>query len=612
MYATLRAPFATPNRYFIIIFLVSCALLAGFTYTLYQQSKDREQYNELTLHSYEVIRLSKHVLELTIDIETGQRGYLLTKSREFLQPYYAGLANIDPTLNLMRDMLHGNQTQLKNLEDLMNKSRKWRLYVMKQIRNFEMNEGALMTVGELRASKDLMDDVRLAVDVLISTERTKLDALITVANQKQEQYFITLFLGAVLAIGGLLVANFIIMGLVARSRKTNAKLQSVSETYELLLDTLNDGIYDYYPQSGRMHFSKSFSDMLGYREEFENNIDAFNRILHPSDQESFWETVERFCKRETSDFSLTFRLRHRDGKWRWILARGVGAWNKQGECTRLIGIHTDITEQKHREEELQQINEEMESFIYIASHDMRAPLVNLKGFAGEISTTLKEVEPLLSKAVASLPEKERESLKQAIEHDIPESITFIRSGVKRMDSLTNAILDLSRIGRRQIHLEPINTKALVQRCLDSLAYELGQRNIEVQLLDLPDVVSDPLALEQVFGNLLDNAVKYLDPQRSGVITISGRIRQSEVEFTIADNGRGIAPADHKKVFDIFRRASNSGDVRGAGMGMAYVKASLRKLGGIIWFDSALGKGTSFYFTIPALSAAHPSPVSEAA
>ncbi|MBV8939864.1 MAG: HAMP domain-containing histidine kinase, partial [Alphaproteobacteria bacterium] len=265
---------------------------------------------------------------------------------------------------------------------------------------------------------------------------------------------------------------------------------------------------------------------------------------------------------------------------------------------RMVGTHTDITEQKEKEEQLKHLNADLESFAYIASHDLRAPLVNLRGFAGELELALKEALPLVDKAAAALKPKEQETIQTAFQKDIPESLGFIHTAVDKMDMLTTAILDLSRIGRREYRDELVDTTAVVKRCLDTLAYEIQTKKIQVTCEDLPPLLIDPLALEQIFSNILDNAVKYLDPSRPGMIRIQAKQLPGAVEFSIEDNGKGIAIVDRHKVFDIFRRAGNSSNVRGIGIGMAFVKTTLRRLGGKIWFESAPGMGATFCFTIP--------------
>jgi signal transduction histidine kinase len=167
-----------------------------------------------------------------------------------------------------------------------------------------------------------------------------------------------------------------------------------------------------------------------------------------------------------------------------------------------------------------------------------------------------------------------------------------------MNLLTSAMLDLSRIGSRKYNFETVDTDKIIKRCIDNLAFEITQKNVAVNCEELPAVTSDGLALEQVFANILDNAVKYLDPARPGSIAIHALHLPGIIQFSIQDNGRGIPDKDRDKVFDVFRRAGNTGVERGAGMGMAYVRALLRKLGGTIWYISQVNQGTTFFFTVP--------------
>jgi signal transduction histidine kinase len=148
-------------------------------------------------------------------------------------------------------------------------------------------------------------------------------------------------------------------------------------------------------------------------------------------------------------------------------------------------------------------------------------------------------------------------------------------------------------------------RALTKSILDSLAHQIEQRKTVVTIGELPTIIADKLAMEQIMGNLLDNALKYLDPVREGDISISAEQNGGEILFHISDNGRGIAQEDMHKVFEIFRRAGKQ-DVPGEGMGLAYVKTLVRRQGGRLWCESEPGKGTIFSFTIPHSAAAHES------
>jgi len=293
-----------------------------------------------------------------------------------------------------------------------------------------------------------------------------------------------------------------------------------------------------------------------------------------------------------------------NGKDRYIFFDAAPIRNNRGETIAAIETLQDITERKRAEEKLQLIaadlrvsNDEIRSFAYIVSHDLRAPLVNLKGFSGELRHALRELAPLFERGVSQLAESERRGMEDIFRNEVPEALEFIESSVNRMDLLINAILKLSRLGRQELKPEPVDMAQLTNLILKSVAHQLEQRHTTVVIGALPLVIADRTAMEQIMGNLLDNAVKYLVPDRPGRIEIEAETTAGMATFHIRDNGRGIAADDLVKVFEIFRRAGRQ-DIPGEGMGLAYVKTLVRRQGGSIWCVSQHGEGTTFSFSIP--------------
>jgi signal transduction histidine kinase/putative methionine-R-sulfoxide reductase with GAF domain len=263
----------------------------------------------------------------------------------------------------------------------------------------------------------------------------------------------------------------------------------------------------------------------------------------------------------------------------------------------------EISERKQAEEQLQryaaeleQANEELKRFTYVASHNLRAPLVNLRGFAAELRAALAVIGSAVIAALPHLDEKRRPAVTMALQEDIPEALGFIDSSVTLMDRLVNALLELSRLNRGELRLEPVDMNALVQETLQALAHQIEQRQVSVTVGSLPTVVADRASMQQIMGNLLNNAVIYLDPVRPGEIEITGERDHDETTFRVRDNGCGIAEEDMDKVFAPFRRAGRQ-DVPGEGMGLAYVQALVRRHGGRIWCESEPGVGTTFTFTL---------------
>lgn len=246
--------------------------------------------------------------------------------------------------------------------------------------------------------------------------------------------------------------------------------------------------------------------------------------------------------------------------------------------------------------ELQIVNEELKSFAYIISHDLRAPLINLKGFAAELGEATRMINESIGEVLPRLNERQRETVTVALQEEVPEALSFIDVSVERMDHFINSILKLSRLGRRQLDFDPIDMNQLVQMTLQTLAHQIEQQQVQVIVESLPQIVADRVSMEQIMGNLLANAVAYLDRERPGKIRVTGKCNSHEAVFSIEDNGRGIAEEDKHKVFELFRRAGRQ-DVPGEGMGLAYVQTLVRRHGGRIWFDSKCGVGTTFTFTI---------------
>lgn len=254
---------------------------------------------------------------------------------------------------------------------------------------------------------------------------------------------------------------------------------------------------------------------------------------------------------------------------------------------------------EERTTDLRRANEEIQRFAYIVSHDLRSPLVNVMGFTGELEAAARPLLGLVEAAEAEAPHIVTEDARVAAREDLPESIRFIRSSTQKMDRLINAILRLSREGKRNLSPEPLDLAQIADGIVQSLAHRLDEVGAEVAVArPMPALTADRLAIEQMLSNLIENAVKYLQPGRPGRIEVSARAVRDRVAISVADNGRGIDPRDHDRVFDLFRR-SGAQDQPGEGIGLAHVRALAYRLGGLVDCRSALGEGATFTLTLPA-------------
>lgn len=250
---------------------------------------------------------------------------------------------------------------------------------------------------------------------------------------------------------------------------------------------------------------------------------------------------------------------------------------------------------RHRTVELTQKNQEVEAFVYIVSHDLRTPLVNLQGFSRELTISCRALAEILRDA--TLPAKDLGRLQAVLDEEIPGALRYITASIEKFERLINALVTLSRTGRQEYRIEPLDVSALVRDTLDSMKHLLDEQRIRVEVGALPPATADRTALGQVFGNLISNAVKYLRPGVPGVIQIGGRRADELVEFWVVDNGMGIPPSARAKLFQVFQRFHPS-SAPGDGMGLAIVKRIVERHGGEVSVESEVAQGTTFRFTLP--------------
>ena len=260
-----------------------------------------------------------------------------------------------------------------------------------------------------------------------------------------------------------------------------------------------------------------------------------------------------------------------------------------------------------RTADLREANNEIQRFAYIVSHDLRSPLVNIMGFTSELEELRADIfkriaalgraaAPLAPVAAGQIEPVLEEEDKQ-LSQDFGEALGFIKSSIAKMDRLITAILNLTREGRREFEPVRVDTRELVEAIVTTVAHQASEAEAQIRVAPLPDIVSDRLALEQIFSNLIDNALKYLKPGVPGDISVRGRTKLGFAIFEISDNGRGIDPKDHQRIFDLFRRAGAQ-DKPGQGIGLAHVRALVRRLGGTMSVSSELHSGSTFTITLP--------------
>lgn len=289
------------------------------------------------------------------------------------------------------------------------------------------------------------------------------------------------------------------------------------------------------------------------------------------------------------------------------------------EAERLrLGFQADLARRAEQlvsiNENLRQQTQENEMFIHSVSHDLRAPLVNLQGFSRELTHACDDLREQVARS--SLSAEARERVERVINEDISEALRYLQTAVLRASHIIDALLRLARVGRVEYRRQRVNVQELVQRVVDAMHASVRARQAQVSVRTLPPVWGDPTALEQIFANLIGNALNYLDPSREGRVEIGTANAPPGVEslqiFYVRDNGLGIPAVALPRLFQAFQRMH--GNVApGEGIGLALVRRMVERHGGRVWVESAEGEGTTFYLSLPdALAIVPPAPGEAAA
>jgi chemotaxis family two-component system sensor kinase Cph1 len=296
--------------------------------------------------------------------------------------------------------------------------------------------------------------------------------------------------------------------------------------------------------------------------------------------------------------------RAKDGSHYWVDTTIYPFVNETGKPVQYVAIRTDITDRKANEEELQRVvgelaekNKELEAIVYTVSHDLRSPLVNVQGFGKQLNRACDAIRT----AIASAPEGAVpvEQLKQPVEVAIPQALKFINAGVIKMETLLAGLLRYSRLGRVALTIRPLNLNGMLAEIIAAMKFQLDEAAAEVSVAPLPTCLGDNVQTSQVFGNLLDNALKYRHPSRPLRVTITGALQDGQAIIAVADNGIGIAAEHQVKVFDIFHRL-NPDASSGEGLGLTIAQRVLERQKGRIWVEGRPGEGSTFFVSLPAV------------
>ena len=367
---------------------------------------------------------------------------------------------------------------------------------------------------------------------------------------------------------------------ITERRATEAELKDSELKFRAIFDNASDGMFLVDPESRRFLLANSSClRMLGYSADEFANLSITD--LHPAEDLPFiFGQIGSFVKGEQGRRG-DIRYKRKDGSQ--FPADSSPATMTLGDKKCLIIMFRDITERKRAEEallakehDLQRSNAELEQFAYVASHDLQEPLRMVGSYT-----------QLLARRYAG-----------KLDQDADEFINFAVDGVSRMQLLINDLLTYSRVGRRGKEPQPTDSGIVLDRALQNLKLTIEDNKGSVTYDPLPIVMADDRQLEQLFQNLVGNAIKYHgdEPPR---VHVSAERSNGWWTFAIKDNGIGIEPQYHERIFQVFQRLHTRKEYSGTGIGLAVCTKIVERHGGRIWVESEPGKGSAFMFTLPA-------------
>lgn len=373
--------------------------------------------------------------------------------------------------------------------------------------------------------------------------------------------------------------------------------------YKAFIAASNAGAWEYNYGTGHLWCSPNYFAMLGRdSKDFDlqspdNAFTIWNELLHPDDREQVFAHLHHFMENREETYESTFRMLDANGNDFWVLSRGKLLTDNTGKKPPvIIGTHMDINNQKKAEELIKTKNKELETFLYVTSHDLRSPLINIQGFSHKIEKQFLKLKAMVP-AIQTQGE-ESDSLEQILNKNIPGSLAYIYSNVDKMNNLIDGLLTISRVGRVKLNIAECKMDKLINHIHINLGIQIEQSYAHINASSLPDCFGDEDLLNQVFTNLIDNAIKYQKPDTTPEISITGRKEKSSVTYTITDNGIGISEDHLPRIWDVFFRADTSSAQKGEGIGLSLVKIIVEKHHGKIWAESREGEGSTFFVQLP--------------
>ena len=364
---------------------------------------------------------------------------------------------------------------------------------------------------------------------------------------------------------------------ITEQKERERALRDAKAQLEAATEAADVGTWEWHVQEDTMVMGPSFAKTFGVDPDDAQegtSLDQYVSAIHEDDRERVEAAIEEALA-SCGEYEEEYRVWNDEGELRWVVARGHVECDEDGNPLTFPGAVTDITDRKEYQHKLEESNERLEQFAYAASHDLQEPL----------------------RMVTSYLQLLENRYGDELDEDGEEFIEFAVDGAQRMREMIEGLLQYSRVDTRGNPFEPVDLDAVFANVRQDLQVKIEETDAEITAEDLPRVYGDGSQLNQVFQNLLDNAIKYSGdaPPR---IHVAAERDGTDWVISVEDEGIGIPPKDAGRVFEVFQSLQAQEDA-GSGIGLALCKRIIDRHGGDIWVNSEPGEGATFSFILPA-------------
>src|ERR1035437_9631934 len=573
----------------IMGFAVALALLGGVAWSDWRHTARTQETAELVARTHEVQANSSRLLSLIQDIETGERGFVVTGDPAFLKPFESALKAVGEQQRKLEQLIRDAEQKVNwsALEPLIAE----RIVLAQRMVDLRQNAGFEAARQEVASGrgKAVMDKIRAEFAQMDAKEQTLLDQRAAAAKREASaaerltSFGTSLSLVLLIAVFALLLRENRLRQRVQEQMAGNIKaladFKAALDEHAIVAITDARGKITYVNDKFCAISKYSREELLGQDHRIINSGHHPKTLIR-----ELWQTIGggRVWKGE-------LKSRAKDGTFFWLDTSIVPFLDEHGKPTQYITIRADITERKQAEEKIVQLNaelpayaaqlaaanRELDAFSCSVSHDLRAPLRAMDGFA----------ELVVQNCGPQLPDKGRHYL------------DVIRESAQQMGELIDDLLTFSRLSRQALEKRTVDTAGLVNECLGELAAARAGRQVEIRLGALPPCEADRSLLKQVWLNLLGNALKYTGRREHAVVEIGCTRKPGEAVYFVRDNGTGFDMRYVHKLFGVFQRLHRADEFEGTGVGLAIVQRVVHRHGGRVWAEATVDRGATFYFTL---------------